>query len=154
VALAFVVRYYGAPAVTLLAGATGFSLVVVNPFVATREPAGAPNFVETYRHNSPVAKLKEVASFVRSTTAEDGLLITLETPIAVESQRRLWPGLGVTSWGVLDLPDEVAQAMRMTTPNLLAQGVESCLHNNRVVVGTNRGVLLVEPRDLTHAIRS
>lgn len=101
------------------------AVLLANPFQATREPMGAPNFVELNRKSPPVAALRELADIVRSVTPPEGVLITLETPVAVQAGRALWPGLGVTAWGVLSVPDEDAVAVKMTTPKLLAEAIES-----------------------------
>lgn len=125
VALAFLMRQPafsgGAARIALPLAAM---LVLVAPFDATREAVGSTNFVGTYADHPPVAALDEVAAYVESVTPPDGVLITLETPVASEAHRRLLPGLEMTSWGLLTLPDAQAEAVHMSTPNLLAQAIE------------------------------
>ncbi len=124
-ALAWLIHEADSPGTRSLAAVVAASLLLANPFVASREAAGSPNFVETYRPRPPVEALDEVAAFVRAVTPEDGVLITLETPIASQARRPLWPGLELASWGVLSLPDDDARAVGMTTPGLLAEAIES-----------------------------
>ena len=63
VALASLLRQHEHHLTAVLTATVALTLVLMNPFAASREAVGAPNFVETYRANPPTSQTAGHSSF-------------------------------------------------------------------------------------------